>query len=351
MKSSSPRPCFVSRGAHGLLVVISAAVTLVVGLAPGIKAAEGNAPQNGRRIVETAVGISQSASVEGAYGSLSGSVEAGANGSIQVDANGVALQGQVGLAAELEAVSKQFKAGNEDLGASVQGSAKLEALLGAEGKVGAYIDEKGITIGAEARAGAFVSAEAQLNFEAHVFGLQANVKVYAEAHAGALARGEALVMIGFDGRIRFRLGAGISVGVGASAGVEFDLDASEFMRRVGIKNLSELVAWLAKFSQDPGATLEELVAEAKQALVNEAPQRLTDAVHHLVKHWVLPHLDQLAERSETSASTGVGSTGEDLLPLPTQPPDTGGELVEDTSRRAASERPYSRYSQYKEWSK
>ena len=91
----------------------------------------------------------------------------------------------------------------------MQGSAKVEALLGVKAKVGAYIDENGITIGAQAQAGAFVSASAELNTEVHIFGVSGKAKFFVEGHAGVLARGEAVVQIGFNGKIKFAVGCNI----------------------------------------------------------------------------------------------------------------------------------------------
>jgi len=229
--------------------------------------------------------------------------------------------------------------GNEDVGASVKANAKLEALLGAEGKVGAYIDEHGITFGADGRAGAFVSAEVNLSFEAHVFGVQTNVNVTAEAHAGLMAEGEALVTIGFDGRIKFKLGAGLSVGVGASVGVEFDVDASELMAKLGLADLASLVQWVDKFQKDPKATIDQIIDDTKKAaieqgmelaqeIIAEAAEPIIDGVRDFF-HIVESSIDRIAEtlpwdseKTEQYASrSDAGQTSTTvLLPAAAQPP-------------------------------
>lgn len=219
---------------------------------------------------EGSVGYQYSHEHAGQYGTTRVDAQAGASGSYtaSISEDGVAMEaeGAVGLALELEAISEKLTVGNEHVELSAQGEAQLNALLGAEGKVKAYIDENGITIGAEAQAGAFVSASAAVTFGAKVMGVDTTVRVYGEAHAGALARGTANVTIGFDGRIKFELGAGLAVGVGASVGMAFDVDASELMNQLGLDNLEELIDWIERFVEDP----QELIGELTDELVDHA---------------------------------------------------------------------------------
>ena len=225
--------------------------------------------QNGKTITSGEVGVTQKAHIENGLGTVDAKVTVGANGETKIGSNGGEASGQIGLAAELEAVSNKLGVGDENLGASAQVSAKVKALIGAEGKIGAYIDEHGITIGAQASAGAFVSAEVNFGFEAHVFGIQTNINVMLEGHAGIMAEGEAIVTIGFDGKVKFQLGAGVSIGLGFSADVEFEVDASQLMEQWHLKDLAELIEWLDKFQKDPKGTLDELINNAKDEAVKQ----------------------------------------------------------------------------------
>jgi hypothetical protein len=234
--------------------------------------------KNAQTVGKGEIGAHQEGTIHSDLGDVSGKVDVGASGEVKVGDNGVEASGQIGLAAELEAASKQFAAGDGNIGASVQGSAKLDAMLGAAGKIGAYIDEHGITIGAEAKAGAFVSAQAQINFEAHVFGLSTTVKLSAEAHAGVMAHGEAVVTIGFDGKVKFQIGVGFSVGIGVSASMEFEVDASELVKKLGLANLAELLDWIKNFQKDPKAKLGELFDEAVDRLIKDVVEPTLDKI-------------------------------------------------------------------------
>jgi hypothetical protein len=237
--------------------------------------------------------VDTSFQVENDLGSGGGKVEAGTEGQVTLDENGLEGSLRIGLAAELEAASKRFGVGNEDVGASANIDAKVEALIGAEGSISAYFDENGITLGGQAEAGAFVSAEAGVNFEAHFFGLQTNVRAYVEGHAGILAHGEALVQIGFDGKISFELGAGLAVGLGASAGVQFDVDAEELMEQLGLQDLSELLVWIDEFQEDPESTVNELLGKATDELLDQGFAQIKDTVDDLLDDYVTPYLDWL----------------------------------------------------------
>ena len=226
------------------------------------------------------IGVHEEFSIDGKGGTLKGSITGGAKGNITVEDGALEIDGTIGLAAELEGVSEKFTAGNKDAGGSIQGSAKVEALLGAEAKVGASIDENGITIGLQARAGAFVSASAELNLEVHLFGLSAKARLYGEAHAGVMASAQAVVEIGFNGKIKFGLGAGVAAVLGASAGIEVEMDASGLMEKLGIPNLAALVGWLDKFVEDPVGTVLEA---GMDLIIDEAAKIVEDVVIDIVE--------------------------------------------------------------------
>ncbi|MCE9614476.1 MAG: hypothetical protein K8T26_09380 [Lentisphaerae bacterium] len=259
--------------------------------------------------VHTEVGASQAFSQTGANGSMvAGNVQAGASGDATIKIGegsaDVTLEGQVGLAAELEAASERLSAGNEDVGASAQLKGKVEALIGAKGTIEAHLDETGLTLGVDARAGAYVSAEVELDFEAHIFGIKTNVTVTAEGHAGAMAYGSAVVRVGFDGMIEFELGAGVSIGIGGSLGLAFSVDASELIDSLGLPDMEALIVWLAEFVEDPSAMIDKLVLDARDAAVRagfeivsdlalEGVRLAADSVNNLVQTIVLPSIAQL----------------------------------------------------------
>ena len=270
--------------------------------------------EDSQTVYDGSIGVGDEFKIEGGAGTIGGEYTAGAEGSINVGENGIEAEATLGLAAELEAVSKQLEVGNEDVGGSIQASAKVEALLGAKAKVGAYIDENGITIGAQAKAGAFVSASAELNTDVHLFGLSATAKVYGEAHAGVLASGEAVVQIGFNGKIKFALGAGVSVGIGASAGVEVEVDASALIEKLGLPDLAELIEWLDAFVADPIGMIADIMVDEVIEIIDDAKTVITDFVERAWSDywsfWAIPiapkvYQPEVIENSEPSPRTPV----------------------------------------------
>jgi len=251
----APRP----RRFGGLLAVLFA----------GLLAFHPHATQALEVTVSGGVSTERSASVQTNLGTTTATQQTVVSGSATVSDTGVTAEGQIGFAAQLEAVSKQYTAGSENLNVSGQVSGSVEFLAGAEAKVGAYIDEKGIHIGAEGSAGAYVSAAISADFEAEIFGVKTQVHAYAEGSAGIMAEGEASVTIGFDGKVEFVLGAGVVVGIGGSVGVEFSMDISELMAKLGLTELEQLANWIADFAKDPKGTLQDLLADATDALLAE----------------------------------------------------------------------------------
>jgi len=287
--------------------------------------------ENGQVVAEGQVGGSLEGTVSGDAGTVSGEITAGAEGQVRVGDDGVEASGSIGLAAELEAISERIGVGDEDFGASGQVSAKVNALIGAEGRIGAYIDDKGITIGAEGSVGAYVSAEVALDFEAHVFGVQTNIKVVAEGHAGLLAQGEAAVTLGYDGRISFKLGAGVSVGIGGSVTVSFEVDASKLLDELGLTDLAELLVWLDDFVANPEERLADIADEALRWIVDEALAAAEEAVEDLadaVGDVIDDVMDTLSDISDGIGDglsdwlSGLVNEGTDDGDLP--PPDPEG---------------------------
>jgi len=212
-------------------------------------------------------------------------------GSATIGADGADVNGslQAGLAAELQAFSERVQAGDENVNASAQASAALEAVLGGKAAFEAHIDKNGITIGGEAKAGAYVSAEVQVNFETNIFGLKTNVTAYAEGHAGAMAQAKAVVTIGFNGEIEFHLSGGVALGIGGSLGTDFSIDASDLMQRLNLPDLSALIEWIAKVQEDPQKVLGELTEEAARRLVEVGKQFLVDKVWTPARDFLVNH--------------------------------------------------------------
>ncbi|NCC60140.1 MAG: hypothetical protein EOM12_04200 [Verrucomicrobiae bacterium] len=239
--------------------------------------------ENGREVGNVQWNKKADFEYESDIGSIQGDVIAGAEGQVRIGENGVEASGSIGLAAELEAASKQLNVGNEDVGGSAQIEARLQALAGAQGEIGLYFDEQGLTIGAEGRAGAFVSASASLNLEAHVFGLEATMKLSADAHAGFLAAGKAKVEIGWDGHMEFTLGAGLSVGVGASLGMEFGFSAQKLIDKLGLSNLEELIVWVRQFVENPLAFIDQIVDYAQVQLWGWINSVISERVQQVIR--------------------------------------------------------------------
>lgn len=223
---------------------------------------------NGKEVAGGSVGYQGAAQIKNEFGTVDAKVNAGASTSLKVGDNGAEVAAEMGLSAELKAISEKMTVGDENFSVSAQAQAKVEALIGAKAKAGFYIDEKGITIGASAEGGAYVKAEAKLSFEANIMGLATTVTVTASGYAGAMGYAEATVTIGFDGRIKFRLGAGLAIGLGASVGIEFDVDASELMKRLNLDSLEQLVEWIEAFRKNPAKFVRQLVEDATTQIID-----------------------------------------------------------------------------------
>lgn len=306
--------------------------------------------KNARTIASEQVGYHADGKVENDLGTATYKVDAGAQGEVKVGDNGVEVSGQAGLAAELEAVSKSFGVGNEDVGASAQVKAKVDVLAGAKGKIGAYIDEKGITIGAEGEAGVSLSASVELDLEAHIFGIQANVHIVAAGSIGVLAKGTAQVTIGFNGKVRFKVGAGVVIGIGAKFCLEWELDASELLKKLNLPDLDALIEWIEKFTSDPAGTIGDLLDRIGQAVI-----------YNVSSGWVGRPFDDSEsddDSGDDQSENPGGDDGADSLPPVTPPPpplpnrDPGGSNRDGATNTASGSGtdPYQRHSQYKTWS-
>ena len=90
------------------------------------------------------------------------------------------------------------------------------------------------------------------------------------------------------------MGAGLSVGLGFSAGIEFDIDASELMRRYNLPDLATLLDWIDKFRKDPSAAFKELIDAAKKAAIDAGMEIVNQAVDK-AKEVVVESMDKLKD--------------------------------------------------------
>jgi hypothetical protein len=214
--------------------------------------------KNSETVWEGKIGPEYRRTLRGDLGTTTIKASAGANGAVNWGDNGIEAKGQVGIETELKATTKKMEIGNETMGASLKGSARLEASALAKGRFGAFVDEKGITFAAEGSAGVYVKGDTKLNFEAHVFGVKTNVNLIASGYAGALAEGKAVATLGWNGKVSFMASLGASLGFGGGLAVEFEMDAGELMKRLNFSDLSQLLAWMKAFQENPLPALTQL---------------------------------------------------------------------------------------------
>jgi len=241
---------------------------------------------NGQTVAEgTATLVNQSGSIGGDNANIGYSVDISASGQVQMGDNGVQASAEVGIQAELTALA-QAGVGNDMFGANAAAEANVQAILKAQGQIGAYIDDKGLTIGVDAKAEAMVSAEASVSLTLSVFGMATNVTATASAQAGASASASALVTIGFDGKVTFKVGAGATAGVGAGVDLEFEVSAEALLNYLGLSSLDELIEWCQQFVQDPGAYIGQLINEAKDNMAAAVASAVVEKVEEAITETV-----------------------------------------------------------------
>lgn len=226
---------------------------------------------------------SQSATIGNENANMMASVNAEGTGQITMGPNGVMAEANLELKAVVEGIAKGG-IGDENLGLSSEVKAKLEASLSASGKIGAYIDEKGLTIGAEGKIGATIRAEASAAVTLTVLGIDTTVKVTGSVSAGAEAEGSALLTIGTDGKIKFKLGGKAAVGVGAGVTVEFEVSADKLIEKLGLKDISELISWCMDAAENPEETFKKMLEDVDiLALLKDVMKGLGDPAR-LIAH-------------------------------------------------------------------
>ena len=236
---------------------------------------------NGKTMLDGSIALlNAGATVGGDHAQAGASVQAGLSGQVELGSNGVQASGEIGLEAQLNALA-QFSAGDANFGGGAAAEAKIQALLKAQGTVGAYLDEKGLTIGVDAKAEAMVSAEVSIDLSLTLFGIQTTVTATAKGQAGASANASALVTIGFDGMIYFKLGAGATAGIGG--GVTFDaaVSAEQLMKNLGLTDMDQLIEWCEKLAADPDAVASQLARDAARSAAADKAEAALDAAKDL----------------------------------------------------------------------
>jgi hypothetical protein len=279
------------------------------------------------KIWEGEVGPQYKKTVKGDLGQVSIKAKVGAEGSVLQGENGYEAKGQIGIEAEVKGSTKKVEVGNKDFGASLKGSGKLEASAIAKGRLGAYVDDVGITFGAEGSTGVYVKGELKLNMEAHVFGVSTNVNLVASGYAGALAEGKAMVTLGWNGKISFVASLGASLGFGGGVAVEFEMDAEELMRKLNFADINELLAWLKDFQENPMPILTKLGIKALRKLHESgfaAVRKLgSDAVKTL-EHQILKPIQTAGGKVKDGLGKGLAFLGR-VIRAPTG--ETGTDKV------------------------
>lgn len=313
-----------------LLMRSSFGLLLLIGIFSKNLFAQDNLPREGNKpyVIENSYGFTIEETVANKYGKASYSLETEASGNLILDDTGGEINLKTGLAAKLEAASESFGFENENVGATAQIAAEVEALIGAEGKIGAHIDDHGITIGAEATAGAFVSGEAELNINTHLLGVKADIRVYASGAAGVMASGEAILTIGFDGTITMKAGAGVVAGIGGEVGVEVIFDASDLIKKMGLNDIRELIKWADTFISDPREFANEILKNITDTIIENIDKKVQEALDDLsnyINSFLLPQPlfpqspPPVIPGSNTSAPNSQASPPELARPQETEP--------------------------------
>lgn len=251
-------------------------------------------------------------SVKGGLGQVTVKASAGAEGSVLKGENGYEAKGQIGIEAALRGSTKKMSVGGRDLGASLKGSGKLEVAAVAKGRLGAYVDDKGVTFGVEGSAGVYAKGELKLNMEAHVFGLKTNVNLIASGYAGALAEGKAMVTLGWNGKIKFVASLGASVGFGGGVAVEFEMDAEELMKKLNFTDIAQLLAWMKEFQENPMPVLTKIGIQALRKLHESgfaAMRKMGSDSVKVLEHHVLKPLQAAGGKLKDGLGTGLAFLG------------------------------------------
>ncbi len=94
----------------------------------------------------------------------------------------------------------------------------------------AVVTERGVAAHGSVRAGVGVSSSARLPIELDLRIVKLRVIPYASVHAGAMAEAHATLEVEWTGKLRFDVGASLSTGIGAGAGVVFELELGDVLK-------------------------------------------------------------------------------------------------------------------------
>jgi hypothetical protein len=233
------------------------------------------------------------------------------------DESGGMLEVKAGLEAVVEGAVKG-ELGSDNLGLSGEVAGKLEAALKGEGLIGAYVDDKGLTIGAKGELGATLGAEISTTATVTVLGIDTSVKLVATGQVGASVEGAAIITIGKDGKIKFAIGGGATLGIGGNVRMEFEVSADKLIAKLGLKDVSELIEWIMKVSTNSKELMKELFGDEDNIMVDLAKIMETletiGKIKDTLAGW-LPGVDD----PNPGASTGPATGGNSQQPVSTRP--------------------------------
>jgi len=231
-------------------------------------------------------------------------------GKLTWDESGGMLEVKGGLEAVVEGAAKG-QLGSDNLGLSGEVAGKLEAALKGEGLIGAYVDDKGLTIGAKGQLGATLGVELSTTATLTVLGIDTSVKLIATGQVGASVEGAAIITIGKDGKIKFAIGGGATFGIGGNLRMEFEVSADKLIAKLGLKNVSELIAWIMKVSTNSKELMKELFGEENSILVDIDKIKETLETIGKIK-------DTLASWLPGVSDPGAGTGGKNRKPVSTR---------------------------------
>lgn len=233
------------------------------------------------------------------------------------DESGGMLEVSAGLEAVIEGAAKG-QIGSDNLGLSGEVAGKLEAALKGEGLIGAYVDDKGLTIGAKGEIGATLGAEISTTATVTVLGIDTSVKLVATGQVGASVEGAAIITIGKDGKIKFAIGGGATLGIGGNVRMEFEVSADKLIAKLGLKDVSELIEWIMKVSTNSKELMKELFGDEDNILVDISKIMETletiGKIKDTLAGW-LPGVDD----PNAGANTGPGTGGNSQKPVSLRP--------------------------------
>lgn len=243
-----------------------------------------------------------------------------------------------------------------DLKAAIKGS--IEAAMTTGGRIGAYLSEKGLYVGAEADVFAGVKARVEGTLTLDTDWGAASVTVFAEGRLGLGLEAGLGVEIGFDGKVRVFGEFSATFLAGGLLGVAVEFDAAKLLQKLGLNDITELMALARELAGDPIGFLKKLLGDYFEALQRDAhlARRYAELRRMLKEHPQLvslcEHLNAYAKasaqerpvgayydiaafvRGYEKATSGVNGFGSGKLPWELSMP-----AAQDESLRGKTERP------------